>query len=53
MPQLRSSRDVNVDAFMKDGLAVKRHLSLFLDLSLEELERRLRSNPMHPQTQRT
>ena len=41
MPQLRSSRDVNVDAFMKDGLAVKRHLSLFLDLSLEELERRL------------
>lgn len=41
MPQLRSSRAVNVDAFMKDGLAVKRHLSLFLDLSLEELEQRL------------
>ena len=41
MSQLRSSRAVNVEAFLQDGLAVKQHLSRYLELSPEALEQRL------------
>ena len=41
MSQLRSSRAVNVEAFLQDGLAVKQHLSQYLELSPEALEQRL------------
>ena len=44
MPQLRSSREVDVSSFLEDGLAVKQHLQQYLDLSAEELERRLPSS---------
>ena len=44
MQELRSSLDVNVDGFLKDGLQVRAHLSRYLSLSLEELERRLPSS---------
>ena len=44
MPQLRSSREVDVSSFMEDGLAVKQHLQHYLNLSAEELERRLPSS---------
>ena len=44
MPQLRSSREVDVSSFLEDGLAVKQHLQRYLDLSSEELERRLPSS---------
>ena len=37
MQELRSSLDVNVDGFLKDGLQVRAHLSRYLSLSLEEL----------------
>ncbi len=41
MPQLRRSRDVDVSSFLQDALAVKEHLSRYLDLSLEVVEQRL------------
>ena len=41
MPQLRDSRSVSVDAFLQDGLAVKQHLSRYLQLPLEVVEQRL------------
>ena len=41
MPQLRSSREVDVSAFLQDGLAVKQHLQRYLNLSEAELEQRL------------
>ena len=41
VPQLRDSRSVNVEAFLQDGLAVKQHLSRYLELSLEQVEQRL------------
>ena len=44
MPQLRSSREVDVSSFLEDGLAVKQHLQRYLDLASEELERRLPSS---------
>ena len=44
MQELRSSLDVNVDGFLKDGLQVRAHLSRYLSLSLEELETRLPSS---------
>ena len=44
MQELRSSRDVNVDGFLKDALQVKAHLARYLSLSLEELETRLPSS---------
>ena len=44
MPQLRDSRSVNVEAFLQDGLAVKQHLSRYLELSLEQVEQRLPSS---------
>ena len=44
MPQLRSSRDVDVSSFLEDGLAVKQHLSRYLELSLEQVEQRLPSS---------
>ena len=44
MQELRSSLDVNVDGFLKDGLQVRAHLSRYLSLSLEELEGRLPSS---------
>ena len=33
MPQLRRSRDVDVSSFLQDALAVKQHLSRYLNLS--------------------
>ena len=44
MPQLRSSREVDVSSFLEDGLAVKQHLSRYLELSLEQVEQRLPSS---------
>ena len=44
MPQLRSSTDVDVSAFLADGLGIKQHLSRYLDLTLEQLEQRLPSS---------
>ena len=44
MPQLRSSTDVDVSAFMADGLGIKQHLSRYLDLTLDQLEQRLPSS---------
>ena len=44
MPQLRDSRSVSVDAFLQDGLAVKQHLSRYLQLPLEVVEQRLPSS---------
>jgi len=41
MPQLRSSREVDVSSFLEDGLAVKQHLQRYLNLSEAELEQRL------------
>ncbi|MEB3246273.1 MAG: class I SAM-dependent methyltransferase [Synechococcus sp.] len=41
MPQLLSSREVDVSAFLQDGLAVKQHLRRYLNLSEAELEQRL------------
>ena len=41
MPQLLSSREVDVSAFLQDGLAVKQHLQRYLNLSEAELEQRL------------
>ena len=41
MPQLRRSRDVDVSSFLQDALAVKQHLSRYLNLSLEVVEQRL------------
>ncbi len=41
MPQLLSSREVDVSAFLQDGLAVKQHLQNYLNLSEAELEQRL------------
>ena len=41
MQQLRSSTDVDVSAFLSDGLSIKQHLSRYLDLASEELEQRL------------
>ena len=41
MPQLLSSREVDVSAFLRDGLAVKQHLQRYLNLSEAELEQRL------------
>ena len=44
MPQLRSSTDVDVSAFLADGLGIKQHLSRYLDLTLDQLEQRLPSS---------
>ena len=44
MPKLRSSRAVDVSSFLGDGLDLKQHLQHYLDLSAEELERRLPSS---------
>ena len=41
MEQIRRSKDVNVDAFLRDGLSIKQHLSRYLDLTPEQLEQRL------------
>ncbi|BEV36705.1 class I SAM-dependent methyltransferase [Synechococcus sp. M16CYN] len=41
MQQLRGSQDVDVNAFLRDGLDVKTHLTRYLTLSLEELEKLL------------
>ena len=41
MPQLLSSREVDVSAFLQDGLDVKQHLQRYLNLSEAELEQRL------------
>ena len=43
MPQLRSSTDVDVSAFLADGLGIKQHLSRYLELTPELLEKRLPS----------
>ena len=40
MPQLRSSTDVDVSAFLADGLGIKQHLSRYLELTPEQLEQR-------------
>ena len=39
MHQLRSSTDVDVSAFLANGLGVKQHLSRYLDLTPEQLAR--------------
>ena len=44
MPQLRSSTDVDVSAFLADGLGIKQHLSRYLELTPELLEQRLPSS---------
>ncbi|MGB1775736.1 MAG: class I SAM-dependent methyltransferase [Synechococcus sp.] len=41
MQPLRSSLEVDVSAFLRDGLAVKEHLSRYLDLSVEAVEQQL------------
>lgn len=41
MQPLRSSLEVDVSAFLRDGLAVKEHLSRFLALSMEAVEQQL------------
>ena len=40
MQELRTS-SVDVDAFLRDGLQVKEHLSAYLDLAVQEVEQRL------------
>ena len=40
MQELRST-SVDVNAFLRDGLRVKEHLSTYLDLALQEVEQRL------------
>ena len=44
MPQLRSSTDVDVSAFLANGLGIKQHLSRYLNLTPELLEQRLPSS---------
>ena len=41
MPSLRSSLEVDVSAFLRDGLAVKEHLSRYLNLSMDAVEKQL------------
>ena len=41
MQPLRSSLEVDVSAFLRDGLAVQSHLCRYLDVSLEDLEQQL------------
>lgn len=41
MQPLRSSLEVDVSAFLRDGLAVKEHLSRYLELSVEAVEQQL------------
>ena len=41
MPQLCSSRDVDVSAFLADGLNLKAHLGNYLNLATEVVEQRL------------
>ena len=44
MPQLCSSREVDVSAFLADGLNLKAHLGSYLNLATEAVEQRLPSS---------
>ena len=44
MPQLCSSREVDVSAFLDDGLNLKAHLGSYLNLSIEDVDQRLPSS---------